>query len=109
MSRVLGESTSTTRTGVVGRFRSVRSANLATRTSGCNSVSDGGVLPGACAVGRDIVWDLGTIATGANRAVQFVGKVTVSGLPDGTLLHGTARVRDVAGAAARAGVTTVVQ
>jgi uncharacterized repeat protein (TIGR01451 family) len=77
-------------------------------TSGCNSVSDGGVLPAGCAAGRDIVWDLGTIATGANRAVQFVGKVTVAGLPDGTLIHATARVRDVVGSAARAGVTTAV-
>jgi uncharacterized repeat protein (TIGR01451 family) len=77
-------------------------------TSGCNSVSDGGVPPGACAAGRDIVWDLGTLAAGANRSVTFVGQVTVSGLPDGYLIHGTARVRDVAGAAARAGVTTPV-
>jgi len=77
-------------------------------TSGCNSVSDGGVPPGACAAGRDIVWDLGTLAGGASRSVQFVGQVTVSGLPDGYLIHGTARARDVAGAAARAGVTTSV-
>jgi uncharacterized repeat protein (TIGR01451 family) len=73
-------------------------------TSGCNSVSDGGAPPGACAAGRDIVWDLGTLAGGASRSVQFVGLVTVAGLPDGHLIHGTARVRDVAGAAARAGV-----
>jgi uncharacterized repeat protein (TIGR01451 family) len=77
-------------------------------TSGCNSVSDGGVLPAGCAAGRDIVWSLGTIAAGANRAVQFVGKVTVAGLPDGTLIHATARVRDVVGSAARAGITTAV-
>jgi uncharacterized repeat protein (TIGR01451 family) len=75
-------------------------------SSGCNSVSDGGVAPGACAAGRDIVWDLGTLAAGASRSVTFVGRVTVSGLPDGYLIHGTARVRDVAGAAARTGVTT---
>jgi uncharacterized repeat protein (TIGR01451 family) len=73
-------------------------------TSGCNSVSDGGAPPVACAAGRDIVWDLGTLAGGASRSVQFVGLVTVAGLPDGHLIHGTARVRDVAGAAARAGV-----
>ncbi len=34
--------------------------------------------------------------------------LTVSGLPDGTLIHGTGRVRDVTGAGARAGVTIAV-
>jgi uncharacterized repeat protein (TIGR01451 family) len=77
-------------------------------TAGCNSVSDGGVPPGNCAAGRDIVWNLGTLAMGASRTVQFVGRVTVAGLPDGYLIHATARVRDAAGAAARAGVTTNV-
>jgi uncharacterized repeat protein (TIGR01451 family) len=77
-------------------------------TSGCNSVSDGGIVPANCAAGRDIFWDLGTLAMGADRSVTFVGLVTVSGLPDGTLIRGTARVRDVAGAAARAGVATAV-
>jgi len=36
--------------------------------------------------------------------VQFVGQVTVGPLANGNLIHATARVSDVTGAAARAGV-----
>jgi uncharacterized repeat protein (TIGR01451 family) len=78
-------------------------------TAGCRAVSDGGMLPAGCAAGRDIEWDLGGLAAGASRTVQFVGQVTVGPLPDGSLVHATARVEDVTGAAARAGVTTTVE
>src|SRR5262249_37938007 len=71
-------------------------------TSGCQAVSDGGTVPAGCAVGRDIEWNLSTVAAGASRTVQFVGEVTVAGLPDGHLIHGDARVHDVTGDAARA-------
>jgi len=77
-------------------------------TAGCRSVSDGGILPAGCAAGRDIEWDLGALAAGASRTVQFVGEVTLSGLPNGNLIHATARVSDVSGASARAATTTTV-
>jgi len=54
------------------------------------------------------VWNLGGLAAGASRTVQFVGEVTVGPLPNGNLIHATARVGDVTGAAARAAVTTTV-
>ena len=63
-------------------------------TSGCRAVSDGGVFPPSCAAGLNIVWNLGALAAGASRTVQFVGQVTVSGLPDGTVIHGTSHVMD---------------
>ena len=82
-------------------------------TSGCNAVTDGGVLPAGCFAGRDIVWDIGPLVAGASRTVQFTGKVTVSaaqtsGLPNGSLIRATSRVSDVAGARARAAVTVIV-
>jgi len=78
-------------------------------TAGCRAVTDGGTVPAACVAGRDIVWDLGGLAAGASRTVQFVGQVTVASLADGSLIHATARVEDVTGVAARAGVTTAVE
>ena len=66
------------------------------------------MLPPACAAGRDIEWNLDALLAAASRTVTFVGQVTVAGLPSGTLIHTTARVQDVTGAAARAGVTTAV-
>ncbi len=66
------------------------------------------MLPGKCLAGRDIEWILDGLSAGPSRTVQFVGQVTVGPLPDGSLIHATARVGDVTAAAARAGVTTTV-
>ena len=66
------------------------------------------MLPGNCLAGRDIEWILDGLSAGASRTVQFVGQVTVGPLADGSRIHATARVADVTGAAARAGVTTTV-
>src|SRR6185369_9788804 len=77
-------------------------------TSGCRAVSDAGVFPAACTQGRDVDWDLGTLPAASSRTVQFVGQVTVAGLPDGQLLRANARVRDAAGDAARAQLATTI-
>ena len=78
-------------------------------TSGCRAVTDGGAVPAGCYAGLDIVWDLGNLAAGASRTVQFVGLVTVSGLPNGSLVEATARVADVVGNSARAGLATILE
>src|SRR5438477_10887408 len=78
-------------------------------TAGCRAVTDGGTVPAACTAGRDIEWDLGGLAAAGGGRVGNVGLVTVASLADGSLIHATARVEDVTGVAARAGVTTTVE
>jgi len=76
--------------------------------TGCGTLSDGGTLPTGCAVGRDALWQLGTLAKGAHRSVTFVVRVGAS-LPSGTLFSAASRVEDAAGSRARASLATPVE
>ena len=61
-------------------------------------------------LGRDVVWSLGTLTTGANHTVT-AAFVTVSSAPpltNGTIIHATARSDDAGGDAARADTSTAV-
>ncbi len=75
--------------------------------SGCGTLSDSGTLPTGCAVGRDALWQLGTLAPGAHRSVTFVVRVDVS--TAGTLFSAASRVEDAAGSRARASLATPVE
>jgi hypothetical protein len=79
-------------------------------TSGCQAVSDGGVFPTNCVAGRDVTWNLGQILPQADRTVQVTFLTTGNGtvIPDGTIVSGTARVRDAAGGSARAAAAVAV-
>jgi uncharacterized repeat protein (TIGR01451 family) len=75
----------------------------------CQAVSDAGTFPGLCAVGRDVAWDLGALAGGASRTVSMAfGTAAAAQLPDGTIIHTTARARDGAGDSAHAAASTAV-
>jgi len=68
---------------------------------GCQAVSDAGSFPTNCVVGRDVTWNLGQLAMGANRTVQVTFLTGSSGgVPqNGTILPATARLSDAAGGA----------
>jgi len=76
--------------------------------SGCGMLSDGGTLPGGCFIGRDAVWQLGTLSPGTNRSVTFVVRVS-STAPAGSILSATSRVADAAGSRARAELSTAIK
>ena len=76
----------------------------------CQGASDNGTFPSGCGVGRDIVWDLGSVAMGAARSVTATFRTlsTVATLPNGTIIHATARSEDGGGNSARAAASTSV-
>src|SRR5262245_46793784 len=74
---------------------------IPTGVAACQSVSDGGATVSGCLLGRDVLWSLGALAKGANRTVT-AAFVTTSVVPNGTIIHGTARSQDAGGDAARA-------
>ena len=76
--------------------------------SQCGPLSDSGTLPTGCAVGRDALWQLGTLAAGAHRSVTFVVRVS-SATPAGSLFSAASRVEDAAGSRARASLATPVE
>src|SRR5439155_8536740 len=79
---------------------------IPTGVASCQAFSDGGATTNLCFVGRDVLWSIGTLAGGASRTVQAV--FAVAAVPDGTILHTTARTQDGDGARARASARTAV-
>ena len=83
---------------------------IPTGVAACRSFSDSGTAANGCVLGRDVVWSLGTLTTGANHTVT-AAFVTVSSAPpltNGTIIHATARSDDAGGDAARADTSTAV-
>ncbi len=80
-------------------------------SSGCQAISDAGTLPGGCVAGQDAAWALGQLAPGASRTVRvaFVTTTTVTALPDGSIVSGTARAQDAADGSVRSGASTGVR
>jgi uncharacterized repeat protein (TIGR01451 family) len=72
----------------------------------CGAASDGGTYPSGCRAGADVLWSLGTLASGDTRSVQVILRPT--SLPAGSIYSTTARVQDASGARTLAGVSTVV-
>jgi uncharacterized repeat protein (TIGR01451 family) len=82
---------------------------IPTGVGSCQAFSDGGTAANGCLVGRDVVWTLGTLATGASRTVSAVFSISNGTAdPNGTILRGTARAIDAATNGARAAVATPV-
>ena len=85
------------------------SMEIPSGVAACQAITDGGTTPSACVIGRDVLWDLGTLDNNATRTVQVTYRVASAAAgPAGTILFGATRVEDVTGSRARATVGSAV-
>ncbi len=65
----------------------------------CQAFSDSGAAASGCVAGRDVAWNIGSLAGGASRTVQavFATDSSAANLPDGTTIHASASGSDGAG------------
>ena len=85
------------------------SMEIPSGVAACQAITDGGTTPSACVIGRDVLWDLGTLDNNATRTVQVTYRVASAAAgPAGTILFGATRVEDATGSRARATVGNAV-